>query len=324
MTSRSWIQALGLLLMVFTLGACGETENSSAPPPSNPFEAARVGADSTLEVMTWNIENFPKYTAALDNYVIDSPTTVDWVREIIEGLQPDIVAVQEIYNENGGGAAFDKVVAQLEGWGGVRARSDNYANLGFLYREDGGLVFTTAYEIFVSSEYSREFPRSPYVLEATWNGTPVVVIANHLKASGDGNLDTSDLWDEETRRRDACVLLEEYVAANHAGQRVFIVGDMNDELDDDADDNVFLNFLDAPASWRFTDLPIALGPSSGWSYPGWPSHLDHILVTDALFPALAGPTDTTMVVPLHQYMGGWSNYDSKVSDHLPVVIRLQP
>ena len=323
MTSHRWIKvpvaralgmamalAMGLALMVLTLGACGESETSFAPPVTNPFEAARVGADSTLEVMTWNIENFPK-----------AATTAGWVIDIVKGLQPDIVAVEEIANVN----SFDAVANQLDGWGGVRARSDNFQNLGFLYREDGGLVFTTAYEIFVSDEYSRPFPRSPYVLEATWNGTPIVVIANHLKAMGDGNLDETDPQDEETRRRDACLLLEEYVAAHHAGQRVFIVGDMNDELNDDADDNVFRNFLDAPESWRFVDLDIALGPESGWSYPSWPSHLDHILVTDEVFPALAGPVAATTVVPMQMYMpGGWSKYRNEVSDHLPVVLRLQP
>jgi endonuclease/exonuclease/phosphatase family metal-dependent hydrolase len=308
MIRHPWLQALGLALMVFTLGACGETEKSVAPPVTNPFEAARVGADSTLEVMTWNIENFPK-----------ASTTVGWVTQIIEGLQPDIVAVEEIAN----GASFNALIAQLDGWGGVQARSDAYQNLGFLFREDRGLVFSTAYEIL--TRYSREFPRSPYVLEATWNGTPIVVIANHLKASGNGILDASDPYDEETRRRDACVMLAEYVTANLAGQRVFIVGDMNDELIDAAPNNVFQNFLDEPESWRFADLAIARGPSEGFSYPSWSSHIDHILVTDELFPALDGAAAATLVVPLQAHIpGGWSKYDNEVSDHLPVVVRLQP
>jgi endonuclease/exonuclease/phosphatase family metal-dependent hydrolase len=308
MIRHPWLQALGLAVMVFTLGACGETDKSVAPPVTNPFAAARVGADSTLEVMTWNIENFPK-----------ASTTVGWVTQIIEGLQPDIVAVEEIAN----GASFNALIAQLDGWGGVQASSDSYQNLGFLFREDGGLVFSAAYEILTG--YSREFPRSPYVLEATWNGKPVVVIANHLKCCGNGELDAADSWDEETRRRDACVMLAEYVTTNLAGQRVFIVGDMNDELIDAAPDNVFQNFLDEPESWRFADLAIAQGPSEGFSYPSWSSHIDHILVTDEIFPALDGSAAATLVVPLQAYIpGGWSKYDNEVSDHLPVVVRLQP
>jgi endonuclease/exonuclease/phosphatase family metal-dependent hydrolase len=265
-------------------------------------------------VATWNIENFPKAGA----------TTVERVRQVIEALDVDIVAVQEISTDFGGGPAFDTVVAALDGWGGARARSDRYQNLGFIYRETGGLQVTATYEIFAAGDYSREFPRSPFVLEATWNGAPVVVICNHLKASGNGLLDPDDAWDEETRRRDACLLLEEFVEAQFPAHRVFIVGDLNDQLTDLPPNNVFQNFLDDPAGWRFADLAIAQGPSDGWSYPGWPSHLDHILVTSELFAPLAAPGAVTVVAPLAAALGSLSKYDTEVSDHLPVVVRLVP
>ena len=57
---RRWTGIVGGLTAVLLLAGCGETDKSVAPAPVNPFEAARVGTDSTLEVMTWNIENFPK------------------------------------------------------------------------------------------------------------------------------------------------------------------------------------------------------------------------------------------------------------------------
>lgn len=302
------------LAAAFLLAACGETEKSVAPAPVNPFAAARVGADSTLEVATWNIENFPKAGA----------TTIERVRQVVEALEIDIIAVEEISTDVGGGPAFDSIVAALDGWGGARSTSDRYQNLGFIYRETGGLQATATYEIFADGDYSRPFPRAPFVLEATWNGAPVVVIANHLKASGNGEIDPEDPWDEETRRRDACLLLAEFVDTQFPDTRVFIVGDMNDELTDAAPDNVFQNFLDAPGNWRFADLAIAQGPSGGWSYPGWPSHLDHIVVTSEVFPALDAPGAVTQVVPLAAVLGSFSKYDSEISDHLPVAVRLVP
>lgn len=314
MTTRQWSGAAGGLAALLLLAACGQTEKSVAPPPSNPFAAARVGTDSTLEVATWNIENFPKAGA----------TTVERVKQVIEGLAVDIVAVEEISTDYGGGPAFDNVVAALDGWAGTRATSDRYQNLGFIYRETGGLQFQSSYEIFAGGDYSREFPRAPFVLEATWNGTPVLVIANHLKAAGNGEIDPADAWDEETRRRDACLLLEEFVETQFPDHRVFIVGDLNDELTDSTANNVFQNFLDDAAGWRFADLPIALGPSDGWSYPGWPSHLDHILVTNELFAALEAPGAVTVVAPLAAALGSLSKYDTEISDHLPVVVRLVP
>lgn len=306
----------GVLPALVLAGGCGQTEKSVAPPPANPFAAAKVGTDTTLEVATWNLEAFPKYTSRLPTYVQGTPTTVDLVVQAIEGMQADIVAIQEISNENGGGPTFEQLVARLPGWDGRYQNTDSYINIGFLFRTDGGLQFESAGHIL--NAYENTFLRIPYAMEATWNGIPIVVIAVHLKAQESGDSD-------EARRRESCLLLEEYVNAQYAGLRVFIVGDMNDELTDAPEDNVFQNFLDQPESWRFTDLAIAQGPSSGWSFPGWPSHLDHILVTDELFPALADPNSATTVVPLHTFIsGGWSNYDRFVSDHLPVVVRLVP
>jgi endonuclease/exonuclease/phosphatase family metal-dependent hydrolase len=300
----------GLLALVLVLAGCGKTETTTPEPVSNPFVPAQVGTDSTLEVMTWNIEVFPK-----------AGTTIDWVRQIIEGVRPDIVAVEEISNT----VSFDALSAALGGWDGEHASSDAYQNLGFLYRVDGGLEVTSIYEIFASNDYSRPFPRAPYVLEANWNGTPIVVIGNHLKASGNGIMDPSDPWDEETRRRDACILLAEYIKTELVGKRVFVVGDMNDQLTDATANNVFQTFLDQPDTFRFADMAIALGPSEDWSYPTWPSHIDHILVTEPLFAALSGPAALTTVVPLGAYMpSGMGKYMTEVSDHLPVITRLQP
>jgi endonuclease/exonuclease/phosphatase family metal-dependent hydrolase len=300
----------GLSALVLVLAGCGKTETTTPEPVGNPFVPAQVGTDSTLEVMTWNIEVFPK-----------AGTTIDWVRQIIEGVRPDIVAVEEISNT----ASFDALSAALGGWDGEHASSDAYQNLGFLYRVDGGLEVTSIYEIFASNDYSRPFPRAPYVLEATWNGTPIVVIGNHLKAMGNGVMDPSDPWDEETRRRDACILLAEYIKTELVGKRVFVVGDMNDEITDAAVNNVFQTFLDQPDTFRFADMAIALGPSEDWSYPTWPSHIDHILVTEPLFAALSGPSALTTVVPLGAYMpSGMGKYMTEVSDHLPVITRLQP
>ena len=41
--------------------------------------------------------------------------------------------------------------------------------------------------------------------------------------------------------------------------------------------------LDDFENYLFTDMDIAQGNSNGWSYPSWPSHLDHILITNELF-----------------------------------------
>ena len=301
MNRRRLTGLAGCLALALGLAACGETEKTVTPPVGNPFEAAKVGTDTTLEVMTWNIENFPK-----------ADSTSALVQRIISGVQPDIVAVEEIAN----GAAFTSLDLRLAGWRGVQTVTDNYQNLGFLYREDGGLEYQASYQIL--ADHRSTVMRIPLVLEANWNGIPIVVIVVHLKAQDAGT-------EDETKRRESCQLLADYVAGNYAGKRVFIVGDMNDSLTDAAPDNVFTVFLDDPANWRFADLAIAEGPAGGFSYPNYNSHIDHILVTDELFGALDTPGAlVTTMSQLPAILGGWASYDRDVSDHLPVIVRLRP
>lgn len=54
--------------------------------PAQTLSDLSFGTDSTLEIITWNIEWFPK----------NGSTTVDSVRRIIEALDADIIACQEI------------------------------------------------------------------------------------------------------------------------------------------------------------------------------------------------------------------------------------
>ena len=73
-------------------------------------------------------------------------------------------------------------------------------------------------------------------------------------------------------------------------------------------------------NYYFSDMHIAEGPSSDWSFPGWPSHLDHILITNELFNS----NYIVSTLKLDDYMiGGWGKYDADISDHRPVGVRLE-
>lgn len=296
-----------LLVVVLRLAGCGEAEKSVVPVITNPFEAAVVGTDSTLEIATWNIEHFAK----------DGDKTLAAVIQAIEAMDIDIIALQEIENFT----YFRKLREGLADWEGDRATSAGYAiNLAYLYRVDGDLEVDSVYEIL--GEYSREFPRRPFVLEGRYRGTPIVVVNNHYKCCGDGYI-TEQYDDEETRRRDASLLLDAFIRENYAGRNVVVVGDLNDTLTDAPAHNVFQNFLDAPDHYLFVDMDIATGPAADWSFPGWPSHLDHILITAPLFPAYQGAETLVQVVPLHAFMRNFKAFDDLISDHLPVVLKLE-
>ena len=81
-------------------------------------------------------------------------------------------------------------------------------------------------------------------------------------------------------------LLKTYIDENLSNEKVIVLGDLNDDISEPHQNNVFQDVLDDSYNYQFGDLIIAQGNSSDWSFPNWPSHLDHILITNELFDEL--------------------------------------
>ena len=212
----------------------------------------------------------------------------------------------------------------------MKASDSNGKKLNFLLQEMGREINTIAsktdiveindiYEIYTTSPYWTAFPRSPMVMDMNFMGENYFIINNHFKCCGDGNLNLNDEGDEETRRYIASNLLKEYIDDNFPTSNVIVLGDLNDELTDSSNNNVFQMFIDDAENYIFADIEIAEGSSSEWSFPNWPSHLDHILITNELFDIL----DYIETIRIDNFMdGGFNEYDQNISDHRPVALKL--
>ncbi len=271
---------------------------------SQNFGDLNFGTDSTFEVMTWNIEWFPK----------NGQSTITNVSQIIDALDVDLIAVQEIEDK----LKFGQMIASLDGWNSYFLYGE-YQSLAFIYKENT-VQLLDAYEIF--TEDWREFPRSPLVVEVLYEGNTFFVINNHLKCCGDGEMNLQDAWDEETRRYDACNMLDDFIRSDLSDERVILLGDLNDILTDGSGNNVFKVFLDHSYEYYFADMQIAQGSSSGWSYPNWPSHIDHLMISNELFFMFGEDGADIKTIKLDEYFqGGFDEYDEKVSDHRPLAIK---
>jgi exonuclease III len=266
---------------------------------SDPPSTIQFGTDETLDIITWNIEGFPK----------NNEFTVEKLAEMIEAIDADIIAMQEI----GSSSYFNSLLNKLNGWTGQRT-SGSYG-LAFVYKSD--LNISDIYEIEELDEY--ELTRTPYMLEVTWKSQHVYIINNHYKCCGDGNIDSTQYNDEEYRRLLSVQMTKDYLDSVHSNHNIVLLGDMNDELNDHISDNVFQDFINAP-NYTFTDYYIAWeNSSSNWSFPTWPSHIDHILISSQLY----NNHDTTYTIKAEQFFNsGWSEYEDYISDHRPVGIRL--
>ena len=118
------------------------------------LEDIRFGDDHTLDVATWNIEWFPK----------NGLNTVEYVTEIIEQLDIDVLAIQEVDNMY----MFDQMLNSLPSYTGYY-ESAWFAGLAYIYKTEI-IEINDIYEIYTTSPYWSAFPRSPMVMDLNFMG----------------------------------------------------------------------------------------------------------------------------------------------------------
>ncbi|MBA2540952.1 MAG: hypothetical protein H0V17_15035 [Deltaproteobacteria bacterium] len=289
-------------LPLLLITACTRTREPSPdsgveplPPPRTDLVPA-IGSDATLEIATWNIENFPAIAS-----------TPSRVADIIASLALDIVVTEEIANE----AAWSELTTRLAGTHDAvlsthQYGENDYQKLGVIYRRD--LVTAGEVELlFTTNTYA--FPRPPLMLPVTVDGNTIELVGVHLKAG----LETDD---SERRQRAIEALDTRFRTQVDGGGEadIILLGDYNERVTDSFGQAVLAPLLTADDRYTVRTEAAALGGDV--TYLGFGgSFIDHITTTaslDALWP-----TATTQVLDLRAAIPG---YRDAVSDHLPVVL----
>jgi len=230
---------------------------------------------------------------------------VNYLAELIDSMNVDIIAMQEIWGDGASGS-FENLKTKLDGWDGHRKSS----GLAYLYKTE--LTINSLTEI----NDLNEIIRTPYLLSLTWGGQNIYVINNHFKALAGA--------ENEAERKIASEKIENYINEYLEDLNVIVLGDLNDELNDEESVNVFQNFIIDSTNYKFVDMDIAYSSSSNWSYPSWPSHLDHILITNELFDEFENEGSSVQTIRLEEYFdNGWTDYEKYISDHRPVGLSLK-
>ena len=297
MSSRLKILFLVLLSLLYPPG-CRKTPEP--PYPGRVADFAKCiddGASTSFEIVTLNLGGFPK----------DGYKSILVARDLIEKTDADVIALQEVTSE----ASFNSLLSELDGWQGRFYPELNADwNLAWLFKTSEVVIDDSKTRMILTDDYYA-FPRAPFevYLKHKPTGRGAYFINLHLKCCGGS--------DNEQRRRDAAEKLDAYIKSYRSTDPVVILGDFNDEIDGDSyDSNVFYSFISAPSEYLFTDMDIARGSILWWSYPSWPSHIDHILVTNELFQYI----DTVMTLKPDPC---YSEYFIELSDHRPVELILK-
>jgi endonuclease/exonuclease/phosphatase family metal-dependent hydrolase len=257
-----------------------------------------LGTDTTLEIATWNLQEFP----------LRGESTLVRVRDLMLGLGLDVYALQEVQDTH----AFRSLLGRLPGYTGLYSADDYggwYQKTAVVYRTDVVEVSQVGQVLWGNDSV----PRPPLLMTMRAHGQGGEFVFRlgvlHWKA-GMGESD-------RRKRAAACRLLKEYLDAEVGGgmeDDFIVVGDWNDELDDPPAENVFQQFLDDSTDYAFLTRPLA-GNSYHGSYVASGALIDHLLVTAGAMAEYAG--GWTQTLRLDDYL---SEYVEVVSDHRPVAV----
>ena len=276
-----------IIFLIF-LSSCADDTTTNSTTTINP---------ENLNIMTWNIESFPK-----------TNQTIGYVTQIINSLDVDIIALQEITNQS----SLIELANSLNGNWDYSFYSNDSLGLAYLINTDNISVTQNPYSIL--QQYDYEFAgRPPYVLELNYNNQEIILMNIHFKCCPGS----------EQRRADASYYLDDYISNNLYSDNVIVLGDFNDSLIDD--ENVFDVFLNKPQEYTFADYPMAQQNNEWayWSFPTYPSHIDHILISNELFDEYQNEESICNTLLVDQNFSNYASYDDNVSDHPPVIISLK-
>jgi exonuclease III len=276
--------------------ACGERRSISTEPTPQAY-VQPLGQTETFELATWNIEYFPQ-----------TNSTVEEISKIIDALDIDLYAIQEINDTT----AFLELLDLLPEYGGLFSGDEyswGYLKTGVIYKRSVVSVNQTR-QLFEDDWYA--FTRPPLeihvVAQKGSQRFDFVLIVVHLKAGGNA--------DDRDRRQEAVQKLKAYLdeqVAIDAEKDYIVAGDWNDELDDPLGENVFTVLIESSASYQFLTEPLS-GQYDSASYPQYGTLIDHILISQDVLSEYQGGRVKTLRLDDEV-----SNYTIKVSDHRPVM-----
>ena len=105
---------LQLLIIFLLFFSCG---NGNSDDDNDNISENSYGSDETLDIITWNLQNFPKHN-----------NTVDTLSFIIDDLNLDIVALQEIESTS----ALSELSDNLgDNWLDYRSENSSWGELSY-------------------------------------------------------------------------------------------------------------------------------------------------------------------------------------------------
>lgn len=267
-----------------------------------------LGSDTLLEAACWNIEWYGNSGYGPTNEALQQQN----VTRVLQSAGMDLWALCEVSDSN----AWKALLTNLPEYQGVITNYAQVQKTALLFKKSQFELLRVRNLLPV---YEREFASGRLPLEVMLsvkgnNPDTLWVIVLHMKANTGTNTEKADAYD---LRRRASEALKDLLDTEHAGHKVMVLGDWNDDLD-----LSIYNNLATPFSKILADTTRYLWPSRELTLSGqrstvsYSNMIDHILVNRHMKPCYI--TGSSKVFYLQNYITG---YGTNTSDHYPVYAR---
>jgi len=280
--------------------------------PTRPETVPTQGADATLDIASWNLDWFGDTT----NGPTDDMLQFDRVRAVIASVDMDIWGFAEVV----AGSSWTALKASLTGYAGLLASDGDVAGGASFYDETEqkvAILYKTSSATVedarvILTEHDADFAGRPplqVTLRVTLGETTeeAVFIVIHAKCCSDA---TS--WKHRVNASNA---LKAYVDTQFPSEKVWVIGDFNDDVDMSiADDrpSPYANFVTDATHYTFPTQELS--DTNLGSTVDYPETIDHHLVTNEAYAKYI--PGSAAVYRVDQYL---DNYATTTSDHYPVL-----
>ena len=267
----------------------------------------RIGTDTTLDIVTWNIEWFGDSL----NGPSDEVTQLKNVSEVIASMDMDIISLCEVSNPD----YWQKLQNNLPDYGSVITNYSQTQKTALLYRKT---MFKLLYSKSILLAFDYEFASGRFplevALETQWGSKrdTVYIWVIHLKANTGTTAEKLSSYD---RRAKAAEELKKYLDPKKRWKG-WVMGDWNDDLDVSVVSGKASPFLAWRNDTNYVFPSYRLTLSKQRSTANYSEMIDHI----SCLPAMKSNwiVNQSGVMVGDAYIG---NYRLNTSDHYPVWAR---
>lgn len=302
-----------LLSAIFFIHACGSSgydpnngnNNNGGGSTIEPIaKSDSVAPDDTLEAVTWNLKWFGDTRQGPS----DDRRQTKNILQVTDSLKADLYAFEEVYDQG----ALDSLVKYMQGYHGFVATAyPRDQHTSFVYNTQTIDSVSSGIITEGQDEHDWASGRYPFYFSFKYhfNGTtvPIYAVAIHAKA-GSGK-------DDYDRRKAAAQSLYTYLTNQKPDAKIIFLGDYNDDVDES-----IYNGAETPYQPFVGDqnhylvVSKSLSDSHQASETNYPSTIDHITISNELFPFYVNGS-----VAVFQHAEDFiSNYGNSTSDHYPV------